>query len=437
MIGAARCDFSREKLESYLLTHGRPLWQLINRWDWLGRKVNRVLIDRAVRKAPPRPNPLSTKADYSSWDALTDKTYFGRHLTPAAVGGSLPDVSAVAELFRRPSGGGRLSPKSTLLFPSFAQWFTDGFLLTDFRDRRRTHTNHEIDLCPVYGLTRAVTDVLRRRSEQPGDRGRLKSQTINGEEYPPYLYDAAGAKQPEFATLPDPLLMDPAWPAAKKATLFAVGGDRVNTTPQTAMFNVLFLREHNRLAGQLEAANPAWDDERVFQTARNAVIVMLIKIVVEEYINHISPYHFRFRADPAAAWPAAWNRTNWIATEFNLLYRWHSLVPDAVTWAGATVPMGGWLRDNTPLTTVGLATAFVETSRQPATAIGLGNTPAFLMFTEAASVGQGRGARLASYNDYRASVGFPRAERFEDITGDVDVMGKLRSVYKTVDDVEF
>ena len=26
-----------------------------------------------------------------------------------------------------------------------------------------------------------------------------------------------------------------------------------------------------------------------------------------------------------------WNRSNWIAVEFNLLYRWHSLVPDTVS----------------------------------------------------------------------------------------------------------
>src|SRR5690606_40281121 len=44
--------------------------------------------------------------------------------------------------------------------------------------------------------------------------------------------------------------------------------------------------------------HPRWDDERLFQTTRNILIVLLIKLVVEEYINHITPYHFRFTLDP-------------------------------------------------------------------------------------------------------------------------------------------
>jgi hypothetical protein len=64
------------------------------------------------------------------------------------------------------------------------------------------------------------------------------------------------------------------------------------------MMNTLFLREHNRLCQMLEAAHPHWDDERVFQTARNINIVQLIKIVVEEYINHIASAWLRFRLDP-------------------------------------------------------------------------------------------------------------------------------------------
>src|SRR5438105_7537051 len=93
-----------------------------------------------------------------------------------------------------------------------------------------------------------------------------------------------------------PLGFNNASPEAK-AKLFAVGGDRVNATPQVSMMNVLFLREHNRLAALIEQHHPDWDDERVFQTARNILIVMFIKIVVEEYINHINTSKFRFIAD--------------------------------------------------------------------------------------------------------------------------------------------
>ena len=68
------------------------------------------------------------------------------------------------------------------------------------------------------------------------------------------------------------------------------------------MMNTLLLREHNRVAGELETRNPDWDDERVFQTARNIIIPMFIKIVVEQYINHITPAPFNLAADPQVAW---------------------------------------------------------------------------------------------------------------------------------------
>src|SRR5262249_28388298 len=156
------------------------------------------------------------------------------------------------------------------------------------------------------------------------------------------------------------------------------GGDRVNASPQVAMMNTLFLREHNRLAGELERNKPEWDDERVFQTARNILIVLFIKIVVEEYINHIDPTLFRLRADPSVAWGAPWNQPNWITTEFSLLYRWHSLIPDRIAWNGTEYPVGATIMDNRLLLGAGLARAFADLSSQRAGRLGAFNTAAAL-----------------------------------------------------------
>src|SRR5262249_7328577 len=79
----------------------------------------------------------------------------------------------------------------------------------------------------------------------------------------------------------------------------------------------------------------------VFQTARAVNTVLLLKVVVEEYINHISPYHFQFRADPSGAWRAPWNRPEWFARAVNLPYPWHRPVPDELGGGGGGGPTPG------------------------------------------------------------------------------------------------
>lgn len=322
----------------------QEIGQRIDDSGWADKFASNLVINHLVNSAPNRPHPFSTASDYTSWKSLTDKTYQGRQLPPGPPANP-PPVNEVMQLFHR-TGAQKLSPKSTCLFPAFAQYLTDGFIRTGIPAqsetpliRTRTSSNHEIDLCPLYGRTEQQTSILRLNDDTNGRRGRLKSQMIGNEEYSPHLFiDGGGRVDPTFAGLDPPLWgpsNEPPADPAILASLFAVGGDRVNTTPFSAMMNTLFLREHNRIAGELERNNPGWDDEHVFQVARNIVIAMFIKIVVEQYINHITPLPFNLVADPSVAWAADWNRPNWITAEFSLLYRWHSLMPDAIQWPGA------------------------------------------------------------------------------------------------------
>jgi Animal haem peroxidase len=419
---------------------------VIDGWAWLSGEASGKVIDEAVNATRHRPYPWSTVCDYTSWRSLTDRTYLARHLPPADVPVT-PPVAEVQKLFQRKAGAPRLSNKSTCLFPAFAQYLTDGFIRTVPTDPRRTTTNHEIDLCPLYGRTLDQTTALRRNSDTPGQRGRLKSQMIGSEEYPLFLYpNGNNIADPQFATALDPTLFvhgqtahppAPDWPQAKLNTIFAVGGDRVNSTPFTAMMNTLFLREHNRVAGELEAQNPAWDDERVFQTARNIMIPLFIKIVVEHYINHITPLPFSLRADPSVAWTAGWNRPNWITAEFSLLYRWHSLMPDSIDWPSGQIPIGDFTLDNAPLLNVGLDAAFSAASRQPAGELGAFNTADALLPIEIYAVAQARFNRLDTYNRYRQAFGMAPATRFADISSDPDVVALLTQLYGAPDNVEF
>ena len=429
-------DGFRNTVESALLSGLRPFWSFVNKTPSLARVANRLIVANAALKVPCRPLALSTQADYTNWATLTDRTWFSRYLPPAPQT-DLPPVAEVASLFKlRPDRPPVVSDRSTLLFPSFAQWFTDGFMMTD-QDRRRTRTNHQIDLSQLYGLDSTVTAVLRRRSEQPGEKGKLKSVTTNKGEWSPPLYDAAGVRDPAFALVPEPTHLPGNWPIEKRAALFAFGGERANSTAFTAAINTLFLREHNRECTLLERNNPGWDDERVFQTARNINIVLLIKLVVEEYINHISPYWMRLLADPTPAYTARWNR--------------RELDPGRVQPAlplaqpRADKRQMGWsfrrccgLRfDNRMLLQDGLVAAFASASQTRAWRIGLFNTAAMLDLVEVASIQQGRDNRLARYNDYRELMQYPRVTRFEQINGDPLVVSELRRIYSDVDQIEF
>ena len=156
--------------------------------------------------------------------------------------------------------------------------------------------------------------------------------------------------------------------------MFVGGVERLNVSVGYAMMNTLFLREHNRICGELAKAYPTWDDERLFQTARNVMIVVLLRIVVEDYVNHITPYHFKFSALPWDFKRSSWYRTNWMTVEFNLLYRWHSMVPNAILIQDEFKPIADGLFNNDLLLENGLAKMFRSASRQRASEIGLLNT---------------------------------------------------------------
>jgi len=203
------------------------------------------------------------------------------------------------------------------------------------------------------------------------------------------------------------------------------------------MINTLFLREHNRLAKAMEKANPDWDDERVFQTARNTVIVLFIKIVVEEYINHISPAPFRLRVDPSVAWNAPWNNPNWITAEFSLLYRWHSLIPDNMEWNGKSYPVAETLMNNQLLLDSGLGSAFASLSAQQAGRLGAFNTNAALIGFEVKAIEQGRLCKLDSYANYRQYVSLEKPKAFSDISKSKSVVDFLAANYSRPEDVDF
>ncbi len=388
-------------------------------------------------------------SDYTTWQSLTDRSFTGRHLPPVPPTAleDLPSEADVNALYRREREV--RSTDTSVMFMFFAQWFTDSFLRTDRKDYRTNTSNHEIDLCQIYGLTRAKTRMLRSLQG-----GRLKNQLVDGEEFPAFLFEPrAPGERPVFKAefkglheeefLIDTILADVA--DERKDSVFAVGLEHGNSSIGNTLMNVVFLREHNRVAGLLQDEHPEWDDDRVFETTRNILIVLLLKLVVEEYIKHIGPFDFPIEAVPFMADGERWNRSNWIAIEFNLLYRWHSLVPDAIGSGSDRLSPVDFLSNNPLVMTRGVEPLIASLSKERAGKIGLWNTPAFLVdrnrpdhpSVQERTTSLMRQARLAPYNDYREAFGMDRLSDFEQLTSNVPLHQRLEALYGHIDKLEW
>lgn len=429
-----------------------------------GKKfVNRVFINLITNSAKARPYPFSlwspetvkTKdrgyevesAGYTSWPSLVDRKFTGRHLPPdpaftARLEGKPDDV---VKLFMRRPGKFTPCPKSSVLFTFFAQWFTDSFLRTDPIDRRKNTSNHEIDLCQIYGLKETTTDILRLRSNENGKKGRLKSRIGNdGNEYGAFLFNEDGSNKDEFENIPyikngilDDILESRGISLERKIRLYASGLERGNTTIGYAAISAVFRREHNRLCREFEKAYPTWGDDRVFQTARNVNITMLLKIIIEDYINHLSPRDFKLFVEVGVAEKQKWYRTNRIAIEFDILYRWHGLVPDTVRLMGKDLPPTQFMYNNALVEEHGVEEVIKAASHQKAGKVCLNNTPVFLKEAESALITYSRQFNLQPYNKYRERFGKTPFQSFEELTGDGALADELAGIYKDVNDVEF
>lgn len=411
--------------------------------------LSRVAINHYAYCTKLRPMPFSLRSDYTSWASLTDRSYSARHLPCADSDylSRLPAESELLALFRRDEE--IKATDTSVMFMFFAQWFVDSFLTTDRSDYRRNHSNHDIDLCEIYGLKPEQTALLRA-----DHGGRLKSQMINGEEFPPFLFEprAPGGAlviKDEFKGLHDEdfvlnvLLANV--PDERKDTMFATGLVHGNSTIGNTIMNTLWLREHNRLAAAIEAEHPHWDNDRTFETARNIAIVLMIKIVVEEYISHIAPWDFPVEMVDFIADEERWNRTNWCAIEFNLLYRWHMLAPDTIG-EGSERLTAAEFRNNNPLVIEqGIDALIRRCSNARAGKIGLFNTPYYLVdrhapeqpSVEERSIRLSRQAKLRSYNEYRQAYGLSPLTRWKQLNRDPQVTEPLKALYGDIDQLEW
>jgi len=429
------------------------LMSILVNTSWLHRWANDRLINNFANSAPPRPRPFSLLANYTSWRSLTDRTYTGRHL-PEADPTKLPALEDVVELWRRGQDKEILSTDTSMLFSFFAQWFTDSFLRTNLHNRALNHSNHEIDFCQLYGMSKTQTDLLRSKT-----KGQLRHQIIEGEMYLPALFDPETPENPDdwvfangFEKLHDLKTLKFIFqrtPLPRLRKMFATGLEHGNSNIGYTLLNTIALREHNRICCLLASTHKDWNDERLFETARNIMIVLLLKIVAGDYVRHISSVDFPFTVQPGMAERQPWYRSNWITMEFNLLYRWHSMVPDILRVGSNHYAPDDYRNNPELLIQHGVEKFVTAASSQLAGRIGLKNT-AEMFFkpmpirrqdgtidtrsVQERTVAMGRDFKLRSFNEYREEFGHTRVKSFEDLTDDKALCAELKSLYQ--DDID-
>ena len=158
--------------------------------------------------------------------------------------------------------------------------------------------------------------------------------------------------------------------------------------------------------------------------------------MVQDYINHIAPYHYRSGC-------MAGRRSGNLHTDRLGRARVQPALSLALSSYRTTlISATRKCRQFKP---------FIEMSRFSKVAcarpsrvrraiapghIGLFDTPSHLMRTEAGGLHMARTAQLASLNDYREAFSFPRVTQFEQISSDPLIVEGLRNVSGRVDNIE-
>jgi hypothetical protein len=313
-----------------------------------------------------------------------------------------------------------------------------------------------IDGSQIYGSDPVLASQLRTHVG-----GRLKSQTE---------FDGHGGsgtflpfKNTTFFTNPGAIDMANDAHLVPDTALFVAGDRRANETTQLSSMHTLFLREHNRLADEIHAANPGLNDETVYQLARRRVGAELQFIVYFEWIPAMlgpnalpayTGYHPNVTADIANEFSTAMFRfahsqlDNDVERKNNdgtaiangaLDLAGSFFNPTLLNLAGVTDPITGFVSTGINPILKGAASANAqEVDLKAVTSIRnfLFGPPGTGTDLIARDIQRGRDHGLTDYNSMRAAYGLPRVTSFTQISADPAVQQGLQRVYGNVNNID-
>ncbi|NXK51358.1 PGH1 synthase, partial [Chauna torquata] len=413
----------------FILTHFRWFWDIVNSTFIRDMLMRLILSVRA--NLIPSPPTFNSDYGYISWEAYANVSYYTRILPPVpddcpmpmGTKGKqqLPDAQFLAERFLLRQKFEADPQGTNLMFAFFAQHFTHQFFKTSGKMGRgfTKALGHGVDLGHLYG------DNLQRQHQLRLFRdGKLKFQMVDGEMYPPLVTDA-----------PVHMVYPPAIPKEKQ---LAMGQEVFGLLPGLCMYATLWLREHNRVCDILKQEHPTWSDEQLFQTARLILIGETIKIVIEEYVQHLSGYYLSLKFDPELLFGRQFQYRNRIALEFNQLYHWHGLMPDSFVIQGEKYSYEQFLYNTSMLLDYGVEALVESFTKQTAGRIGGGQTiNANVLKVAVGVIKESRQLRLQPFNEYRKRFGMKPYKSFQELTGEEQKAAELEELYGDIDALEF
>ncbi len=228
---------------------------------------------------------------------------------------------------------------------------------------------------------------------------------------------------------------------------FLAGDERVSEQDALAAQHTLWLRNHNRIAQDLSTFHPRWNDNKIFERARQINIAQYQQVVMYEWLpQQIGDTVGKYQGYDAQETPQ-------ISDEFNAAgFRFgHSQTGNKIE----TIDSDGNATTLPLLTTFGApnitegkdvddilrgSIATLDEDVDTNIVFDLRNAlfpPAGVGFDlYSANIQRGRERGLADYNQVRADFGLERVKSFQDLTSDKQLAKNLKDLYGTVEDVD-
>ncbi|MEQ2291561.1 Prostaglandin G/H synthase 1, partial [Ameca splendens] len=163
-----------------------------------------------------------------------------------------------------------------------------------------------------------------------------------------------------------------------------------------------------------------------------------IKIVIEEYVQHLSGYLLQLKFDPTLLFHSNFQYGNRIALEFSQLYHWHPLMPDSFHINGDELSYTQFLFNTSVLTHYGVEKLVDAFSRQAAGQIGGGhNMNAIVAEVAVGTIKESRQLRIQPFNEYRKRFNLKPYTSFRHFTDNEEIASTLEELYGDIDTLEF